>query len=87
MPKDDAGGILKQQIKLPIWVDAKAENVTLSANSVTAHVRPLCSLAIWLVDEGVLASNPFRRSRRLAVEGTPAGRQPSWPPSKQGGSG
>jgi hypothetical protein len=36
MPKDDAGGILKQQIKLPIWVDAKAENVTLSANSVTA---------------------------------------------------
>src|ERR1035437_7076865 len=37
---------------------------TLSANSVNAYVRPLRSLAIWLVDEGLLALNPFRRSRR-----------------------
>jgi integrase len=39
---------------------------TLSANSVNAYVRPLRSLAIWLVDEGLLAVNPFRRSRRRA---------------------
>jgi len=39
---------------------------TLSANSVNAYVRPLRSLAIWLVDEGILAVNPFRRSRRRA---------------------
>ncbi|MGD0863864.1 MAG: hypothetical protein ABSA21_14090, partial [Candidatus Limnocylindrales bacterium] len=36
---------------------------TLSANSVNAYMRPLRSLAIWLVDEGLLAVNPFRRSR------------------------
>src|SRR5450759_3605343 len=40
---------------------------TLSANSVNAYVRPLRSLAIWLVDEGILALNPFRRSRRRAA--------------------
>jgi integrase len=39
---------------------------TLSANSVNAYVRPLRSLAIWLVDDGLLAVNPFRRSRRRA---------------------
>ncbi len=39
---------------------------TLSANSVNAYVRPLRSLAIWLVDEGILSVNPFRRSRRRA---------------------
>jgi len=39
---------------------------TLSANSVNAYVRPLRSLAIWLVDEGILGINPFRRSRRRA---------------------
>jgi integrase/recombinase XerD len=39
---------------------------TLSANSVNAYVRPLRSLAIWLVDEGLLSVNPFRRSRRRA---------------------
>jgi integrase/recombinase XerD len=39
---------------------------TLSANSVNAYVRPLRSLAIWLVDEGLLTVNPFRRSRRRA---------------------
>jgi integrase len=38
----------------------------LSANSVNAYVRPLRSLAIWLVDEGILSINPFRRSRRRA---------------------
>ena len=41
--------------------------VTLSANSVNAYVRPLRSLAIWLVDEGLLGVNPFRRSRRRAA--------------------
>jgi integrase len=40
---------------------------TLSANSVNAYVRPLRSLAIWLVDEGLLALDPFRRSRRRAA--------------------
>src|SRR5674476_48666 len=40
---------------------------TLSANSVNAYVRPLRSLAIWLVDEGLLVLNPFRRSRRRAA--------------------
>jgi integrase len=40
---------------------------TLSANSVNAYVRPLRSLAIWLVDEGLLGVNPFRRSRRRAA--------------------
>jgi integrase/recombinase XerD len=40
---------------------------TLSANSVNAYVRPLRSLAIWLVDEGLLALNPFRRSRLRAA--------------------
>jgi integrase len=40
---------------------------TLSANSVNAYVRPIRSLAIWLVDEGVISLNPFRRSRRRAA--------------------
>jgi integrase len=40
---------------------------TLSANSVNAYVRPIRSLAIWLVDEGILSINPFRRSRRRAA--------------------
>ena len=40
---------------------------TLSANTVHAYVRPLRSLCIWLVDEGALALNPFRRSRRRAA--------------------
>jgi integrase len=39
---------------------------TLSANSVNAYVRPIRSLVIWLVDEGHLGSNPFRRFRRRA---------------------
>ena len=53
--------------------DARARSLragpteTLSANSVNAYVRPLRSLAIWLVDEGLLAVNPFRRSRRRAA--------------------
>src|SRR5450756_818526 len=40
---------------------------TLSANSINAYVRPLRSLVIWLVDEGLLSLNPFRRSRRRAA--------------------
>src|SRR5664279_5371320 len=40
---------------------------TLSANSINAYVRPLRSLVIWLVDEGLLACDPFRRSRRRAA--------------------
>ena len=31
---------------------------TLSANSVNAYMRPLRSLAIWLVDEGLLDRQP-----------------------------
>lgn len=37
---------------------------TLSANSVNTYMRPLRSLAIWLVEEGIVAANPFSRSRR-----------------------
>lgn len=40
---------------------------TLSANSINAYVRPLRSLAIWLVEEGMLESNPFARSRRRSA--------------------
>jgi integrase/recombinase XerD len=40
---------------------------TLSANSVNAYVRPIRSLSIYLVDEGLLSVNPFRRSRRRAA--------------------
>jgi hypothetical protein len=36
-------------------------------NSVNAYARPIRSLAIWLVDEGILSVNPFRRSRRRAA--------------------
>jgi integrase/recombinase XerD len=39
---------------------------TLSANSVNAYVRPLRSLCLWLLDEGILGVNPFRRTHRRA---------------------
>ena len=53
--------------------DARARSLaagpaeTLSANSVNAYVRPLRSLVIWALDEGYVASNPFRRFRRRAA--------------------
>jgi len=55
---------------------AAGQAETLSANTVNSYVRPLRSLAIWLVDEGLLASDPFRRSRRRAALNPllPAGR-------------
>ena len=34
---------------------------------MNAYVRPLRSLVIWALDEGYLASNPFRRFRRRAA--------------------
>ena len=40
---------------------------TLSLNSINAYLRPLRSLVIWLVDEGLLSCDPFRRSRRRAA--------------------
>jgi integrase/recombinase XerD len=40
---------------------------TLSANTVNAYVRPLRSLCLWLVDEGLLARDPFRRIRRRSA--------------------
>jgi integrase len=43
---------------------AAGSTTTLSANSIHAYMRPLRSLAIWLVDEGLLASDPFRRAQR-----------------------
>jgi integrase/recombinase XerC len=46
---------------------ARGSSASLSANTVNAYVRPLRSLVIWLVDEGILAGNPFRRSRRRAA--------------------
>ena len=45
---------------------ARGAMVTLSANSVNAYVRPLRSLCLWLLDEGCLAVNPFRRTHRRA---------------------
>ena len=45
---------------------ASGASETLSANSVNAYVRPIRSLVIWLVDEGLLATNPFRRFHRRA---------------------
>ncbi|MBA3688182.1 MAG: tyrosine-type recombinase/integrase [Chloroflexi bacterium] len=46
---------------------ARGSASTLSVNTVNAYVRPIRSLAIWLADEGILAVNPFRRSRRRAA--------------------
>ncbi len=40
---------------------------TLSANTINTYMRPIRSFAIWLVDEGILPMNPFRRSRRRAA--------------------
>jgi integrase len=37
---------------------------TLSANSVNYYVRPLRSFVGWLVDEGYLVVDPFRKARR-----------------------
>ena len=45
---------------------ASGASQTLSANSVNAYVRPIRSFVMWLVDEGLLATNPFRRLRRRA---------------------
>jgi integrase/recombinase XerC len=52
---------------------------TLSANSINCYVRPLRSFVGWLVDEGYLAVDPFRKARRpgtraalLPREETPA---------------
>jgi hypothetical protein len=36
---------------------------TLSANSVNAYVRPIRSLAIWLVDEGIPSLSEARRAQ------------------------
>lgn len=46
---------------------AQAFGPTLSANTVNTYVRPLRSLVMWLVDEGILQADPFRRARRWAV--------------------
>jgi integrase len=46
---------------------ARADGPILSANTVNAYVRPLRSLVMWLVDEGVLQADPFRRARRRAA--------------------
>ena len=46
---------------------ASGSEERLSNNSINAYLRPVRSLAIWLLDEGILATNPFRRSRRRAA--------------------
>ena len=38
----------------------------LSLNSVNAYMRPLRALCLWLLDEGYLTANPFRRTHRRA---------------------
>ena len=45
---------------------ANADGRSLSANTVSAYVRPLRALAGWLSDEGLLPADPFRRARRWA---------------------
>ncbi len=35
-------------------------------NSVNAYMRPIRALCLWLLDEGILARNPFRRTHRRA---------------------
>jgi integrase len=40
--------------------------VTLSANSVNAYMRPIRSLCLWLIEEGILSVNPFRRAHARA---------------------
>ena len=45
---------------------SRGASATLSANSVNAYVRPIRALCLWLLDEGILAANPFRRSHRRA---------------------
>jgi integrase/recombinase XerD len=50
-------------------VIARGSHGTLSPNTINAYMRPLRSLTGWLVDEGLLAADPFRRARRAAVRG------------------
>jgi len=45
---------------------AMGSPVTLSANSVNAYMRPIRSLCLWLVEEGILSVNPFRRAHARA---------------------
>jgi integrase/recombinase XerD len=45
---------------------AQGSMATLSANSVNAYMRPLRSLCLWLIEEGILPLNPFRRAHRRA---------------------
>jgi len=45
---------------------AVGPTATLSANSVNAYMRPIRSLCLWLVEEGMLTENPFFRSHHRA---------------------
>jgi integrase len=53
--------------KVTLAPDLPVSADPVSANTVSTYVRPLRSLVIWLVDEGILTANPFRRSRRRAA--------------------
>jgi site-specific recombinase XerD len=60
-------GVWRGAADAPQRSAALGRGETLSANTVNSYVRPIRSFSIWLVDEGLLASNPFRRSRRRAA--------------------
>ncbi len=45
---------------------ARGASEPLSLNTVNAYMRPLRALCLWLLDEGILAVNPFRRTHRRA---------------------
>ncbi|MGC8634865.1 MAG: tyrosine-type recombinase/integrase [Candidatus Limnocylindrales bacterium] len=45
---------------------AQGASATLSLNSVNAYMRPIRSLCLWLLEEGILGVNPFRRTHRRA---------------------
>ena len=60
-------GVWRGAADAPQRSAALGRGETLSANTVNSYVRPIRSFTIWLVDEGLLASNPFRRSRRRAA--------------------
>ncbi len=52
--------------------DARARSLAqgarepLSLNTVNAYMRPLRALCLWLLDEGIVGVNPFRRTHRRA---------------------
>jgi integrase len=62
-------GVWRGTVSITAAAMTRRSGPTLSANTVNAYVRPLRSFAIWLVDEGVIGMDPFRRARRAGSSG------------------